>query len=79
MLAKRYGKLPTETLPRGTVPRHFELAFNLNTALLGAISEHNAVNKQHEGPIKSRADARAAIELAKADWYEMEEGRKRRA
>lgn len=77
MLGKRYGKLPTEVLPSNTVPKHFELAFNLNVALLGAISEHNAANKQREGPIKSRADARAAIEMAKADWYEMEETRKR--
>ena len=52
-------------LLRGPIDTHaaerFELAFNINVALLGAISEHNAVNKQREGPIKSRADARAAL------------------
>lgn len=71
-MAKRYSKLPTELLPPGTVPKSHLLSFNVNVAMLGAVSEHNAQNAQHEGPIRSRADARAAIEIARADWHEME-------
>jgi hypothetical protein len=48
------------------------LGFNTNVALLGAISEYNALNQDRaEGPITSRAAARAAIAEAKADFYEM--------
>jgi hypothetical protein len=43
--------------------------------MLGAIAEYNHQSAQHEGPIRSRADARAAIEMARADWHEMERGR----
>lgn len=74
-MAKRYSKLPTELLPPGTVPRLHHLSFNVNVAMLGAIAEYNHQSAQHEGPIRSRADARAAIEMARADWHEMERGR----
>lgn len=71
-MAKRYSRLPTELLPTGTVPEAHALGFNTNVALLGAISEYNAVNKDRaEGPINSKAAARAAIAEARADFYEM--------
>lgn len=72
MIAKRYGRLPTEVLPMGTVPEEHTLSFNLNVALLGAISEYNA-NNNKPGPISSRAAARAAIAEARSDVYEMDQ------
>ena len=71
-MAKRYSRLPTELLPPGTVPSLHLLSFNVNVAMLGAIAEYNQASASHEGPIRSRADARAAIEMARADWHEME-------
>jgi len=80
MVAQRYGKLPTEVLPTGTVSREHELSFNINVALIGAISEHQKINEsRRDGPINSRAAARAAISEARADVYQMDEERKRRA
>jgi hypothetical protein len=74
MLAKRYGKLPTEILPTGTVSKHHELSFNINVALIGAISEYEKINEsKRDGPIRSRDSAKAAILEAKADFYQMEE------
>ena len=79
MVAKRYGKLPTQVLPTGTVSRQHELSFNINVALLGAISEYEKINEsKREGPINSRASAKAAIMEAKADFYQMEQERLKR-
>lgn len=80
MVAQRYGKLPTEVLPTGTVPKRDELSFNINVALIGAISEHEKLNEsRRDGPINDRAAARLAIAEARADVYQMDEERKRRA
>lgn len=80
-MAKRYGKLPTEVLPKGTVSRAHELSFNVNVALLASIAEYKAYNKSknESGAIRDRAGARAAIAEARADIYDMEQERKRRA
>jgi hypothetical protein len=54
------------------VPEAHALGFNTNVALLGAISEYNALNRDRaEGPISNRTSARAAIAEARADLYEM--------
>ncbi len=80
MVAQRYGKLPTEVLPTGTVSRQHQLSFNINVALIGAISEYDKIHEsRRDGPINSRAAAKAAIIEARADVYQMDEERKRRA
>lgn len=72
--------MPTEVLPKQTVPRKLELAFNLNVALLGMIAEYKT-QQEHtntmQGPIATRQQAKAAAEEARRDMWEWEQEQRR--
>ena len=69
-------------MPRDTFTNEYErLSFDVNVALMGYADETQSMKKaRKEGDrITTRADAESIIEQARADVYDMEEERKRRA
>lgn len=76
MIARRYSKLPSDLLPKGTLSPSLKLSFDFNVAMLGNLAEKKAYDEatgKNYGPITNRAQARAAADEARRDVWEMEE------
>lgn len=63
------------------VSRRMSLAFDYNVALKGVIAEKRELDKakKPQGQIGSRSEAQAAMAQARAELFEMEQQRKKRA
>lgn len=74
-MAKRYGKLPSELIPRRMLPQRERLAFDYNVCLAGLIAEkeaHDEAMGKSKGVTKTKAGAKAALRRADALLLEME-------